>query len=680
MTYPQWNEKLVNAIFSDGCAGKQVSLCLSKTEIESIGEADGADFADFVRAIEAGVRGGREKPAELCARPLDALRGWDKTSLPPFVAYLVFFIYAAGLDGDFASNDYYRRLRSLVSASTKVRNGFESDLINWMCESLEKWANVEKRGELGTFRYFVYGSHRHVGPLLAQTVLSQQDREVLPWVWEQSGFDPASPPHEGELLSAFQQARPHLRARTQKILDADSKDIARQMLADLLLAELLDWDGRVEARFDGQTRSASLASSERESAGSLRLCASYNSVSGRLKAQLRCKTPIEFPDDGFRLHAKTHLSEIEWVAQEWDDSWSCPLQNRATGAELDAATLPWKRGWTLHDTARSWKFRWRASDVRLLSRDPEGILGEWVEVFRLPMGREVWVLAAAELEKSVEAWGQKCAHGWTRIAAQGLPDGWILWECQAITEAALSIKTLPHPILAVSSRANLLFRGGVRVNRATRFFDFALPRVEIEGPPDAILAWRELGGQSWNPLVRDADGLFTLPPDASSNRALRLSARLRADETSDDEEIAAQTLYVETSSGHWRAVAISTDPQSHAEIPTPISTLALGGLVSIEADGALIYLGQSPGQIARFPCKPQGWEPVWILNGGRRRRAIYCGSDLAREKPLDTTGKAARNDSKEWKRELSAQVEPPAHKAEKALWAQYLHCAKNLRP
>lgn len=692
MTYLQWNDALAQTVFSRGRVGGPVSLCLSQEEIENAG---GSTFADFVAAVEIGVPWGKENKKELSDRPLDAVRGWRRVrqergepDWPPYLAYLILFVYAAALDGDFSANDYYRRLRGCVT-QVQVRGTFKDDVIAWLCEDLEKWSNIDKKGELGSFRYFVYGAHRYVGPLLAQTVISQRDRTVLPWVFEQSGFDPASPPRERELLGALKlHGASHLRPRTGRILEQISATIlpAQQMLADIVMAELIEWDGRVEKRFDQETQ---LGNRDREKSGrdgagnvsgSLRLCGQYKMGTGQFRAHLRCKTPIEFPDDGFWLLSQGQKSGEALVAEAWDGSWSRPIASRAdaetTNAKaLDAAELDWGAGWTLRDAERGWKFRWRKAEVRLLSRDPEGVLDDLIEVFRLPLGREVWVLAAPTHSQAVDGWGQKHGREWNLSAT--LASGWTLFACKAIGEGARAVKNVPHPVLEASSSASLLWRGGVRVNKAARFFDFAMPRVEIDGPDDAILCWRELGGTAWKTIEREADGLFSLPGAIAEKQAVRLSARRGWNEANGEEgeEIAAQTLYIERDQWDWRNPVADESP-----IEKPIAPpLELGGMVGIEEDGALIYLGRQPGQIARYPAKPAGWPAVWIVNGGRKRRAVYCGSDLGCSEPVTGTNKGQKPELKAWKEQLNAQVAIPQDRELAALWKSYLQVAKTLK-
>jgi len=88
-------------------------------------------------------------------------------------------------------------------------------------------------------------------------------------------------------------------------------------------------------------------------------------------------------------------------------------------------------------------------------------------------------------------------------------------------------------------------------------------------------------------------------------------------------------------------------------------------------------IGAKVGQIRCIPPEalPSDWQPVWIIEHGRKRRAIFCGED---QEKID--GAADRRRASEWKRSLwyeRKNVAGPPRGAVAALWTRFREVAKN---
>jgi len=92
-------------------------------------------------------------------------------------------------------------------------------------------------------------------------------------------------------------------------------------------------------------------------------------------------------------------------------------------------------------------------------------------------------------------------------------------------------------------------------------------------------------------------------------------------------------------------------------------------------------IGAKLGQIVCIPAEapPIDWQPVWIIEHGRKRRAVFCGGDAAKCAP-SMDPEADRRRAREWKRVLwfeRKNLTGPTRGAPAALWARYREMAKN---
>jgi len=723
MHYLAWNDCLARHFFSPAKEGQPVYLCLDRDLIVRLGQDinPSVDLADFLDAIRMGPPWASGEAARVGRRALASIRGdWRKRQhppllFPPYFAYLALFVAAASLEGEWSSNAYYPRLRQLLGEPTSGNGYPDFDEMGWLWEDLEKWSIMDKGGQWGIFRHFLYGSWKHVGLPIAQTLLPEDDRRVLPTLFALNGLDPQSPPNDDEFLSILAKSgEENFRPRTLSLLrstQAAGGHDARQALATLLFAELRDWDGTLPqnthlVREKEPQGSLHQTTEEQDpvsvlfpsSSGTIRLSCKFDPVSGSLSSHLRCKTPSDFPEDGFRFRIQgdgvpAEFSSVEILGEERGGGWSEPLKRFDTRRVFDAPVLDWGQPLSLLDTEQSWNFRWRGAIVRLLvDAQSEGLSG-YIEVFRLALHAPILVFVHSSLSPEVDNWGRLACNGWKPLpSSAGLPLGWSAFSADAVREDVAP--RAPHSILCPPSSFSILLRGGIRAGSGNQFFDFALPQIEVQGVGKVLLSCND------KPLLRGENGTFLLPEQAKDG--LRLEAKLCADGS--EETVARLALYVVHSQWGWN----KPQPQQWFDVggipcstQTGDETVALvagaaveaqhlapfhfGGVIPIMAGGTVHFLGRVPGQISRGTQRPQGWEPVWAIVSRQKGRAYFCALDATNASPIESPcarnliGRRELREWCDWIYTRRKDISPPTESALRTLWSDYIRVAQKLR-
>jgi hypothetical protein len=292
--YLAWNDRLAAYFFKPEAVGKRVHLSVASSVIEDIGQSANDSRDDFVTAVKTGppwvTRQG------ICQKALQSMTDWRRRNLqyPPYVGYLAFFVLAAGLEGDFAPHAYYPRLRTLLDEAPAAGQYPSFDRMLELWDDLERWANEDKRGELGQFQADIAGGWINVGIPVAQVILSEQERQRLHTIFAEAGLDPTSSPSD-EQFAALLLARGHhrLRPRTLQLLQTPAQGNAdiRDLLISTALEELREWDGQFIAE-DGH---------EAQIYSTLRLCGRVDRIGRRVQFAIRCKSSHDIPDEGIVL-------------------------------------------------------------------------------------------------------------------------------------------------------------------------------------------------------------------------------------------------------------------------------------------------------------------------------------------------------------------------------------------
>ena len=711
MDYLDWNDCLAGHFFSPIKEGEHIYLCLDRDSIVRLGRQRDlrVEFSDFLDAVCTGPPWASRKSTGICDFALDSIRGWRSKSpqrtYPPYFAYLALFVAAASLEGEWSTNAYYPRLRELLGEPTVGGTYPGFDDMSWLWADLEKWSNIDKGGQWGIFRHFLYGSWKHVGLPIAQTLLTEDDRRALPALFAFNAFDPQSPPREDEFLSILAKHGENVfRSRTLSLLrsaQGAGGTNARQALTTLLLAELRDWNGEVTQSIYShlpQLRSANSdfhISEEYDSTesfvastGTLRLGCRFDPIAETLSCHLRCKTPAEFPEDGFRFCLGSDQSSVEILGEEQGDGWSEPLTRRDNRRVLDAAEFDWSQPFVLEDDEQAWSFRCRGADVRLLiDARSEGLSG-YIEVFRLAQGVPVLIMTHSSLLTKVDEWGNTACRNWKRLPhSSGVPRSWTAFCADAVCGDAP--KKAPHPVLCPASSVSILLRGGIRVGSGNRFFDFALPQVDLQGNGELLLFCND------HQLARGDNGLFPLPLATSE---LQLEARQSPG--TDKDVVARLAAYSVRDQWNWKqpqpqqwfnaAGSLSAgEDETAATIAgsaveaSELAPFHFGGVIPITDGGTVHFIGRVPGQISRGTARPQGWEPVWAIVSRKKGQSYFCALDVTNAQPVSLLpARAVKKDVKEWCEWLYTKrkdIAPPAQSDLRELWNSYVSTAQKLR-
>jgi len=346
LDYVKWNDRVAAHFFRPEHEGRRIFLYVTPGVLGEIAASDGA-LNDFVSAVKAGPPGTTRQG--LCQRALQTFEQWHDRSgvFPPYVAYLGLFVLAAGIEGDFAPHAYYPRLRQLLGEEPTIGQypSFQRMLTLW--DDLERWANKDREGRLGTFRADIAGNWMYVGLPIAQTILTQYERECLHSIFAEVGLEPGTAPTDAQLaqtLLAYGQHR--LRPRTLHLLERNGDASLRDLLLETVLEELQDWDG-VYVQDGDHPQCIS---------GPLRLCCNLDRVAARLVMTLRCKSPQEFPEAGLALQCDFLGGKA--VCEEHGFGWSTELIDPSRMDIVEASQIDLTHGAIARTEDGRWSLAW----------------------------------------------------------------------------------------------------------------------------------------------------------------------------------------------------------------------------------------------------------------------------------------------------------------------------------
>jgi hypothetical protein len=524
MEYSRWNDLIASKFFNPEMAGRRVYLCVSRELINELGKADGVGYADFVEAVKKGPEGLYVNG--LCQKAEELSRSWRRKRLtfPPYLGYLAFFVLAAGLKGSFAAHAYYPRLRKLLGEEPVARTYPHFNHMRALWKDLEKWSQVDLNGQLGEFELRITSGFIHVGVPISQVILSDRERSLLPAVFAEAGLDPTAPPAEAHLAQVLRiHGKNKFRSRTLAILGS-SEQFSEEYgaLIETVLQELRAWDGTLSTAGIPQETPTIVC-------GSLRLCCEeFDPVAGIILFQLRCRTRHEFPADGLNLRiAKT--TEL-YHCDEHGKGWSTPVADAETLAPLDAGSLNLCSDLRMKEVDLNWRFALADTPVRVLLSGLSEDLPGLVESNQLPRCMEFHLLVRREYVDLIERWGQSSCSDFKAVGINdGLPQGWFLYSSKS-AENDEDVRDI-CPVLCLPTTVRIIVEGGVKV-AGSRFFDFALPQLLIEGVGKEVGVY--CNGQL---LQRSENGRYPL---GSASSGARLHIQVKGTKS----VIVERTLYV----------------------------------------------------------------------------------------------------------------------------------------
>lgn len=682
--YLQWNDGLARHFFRPELAGQPVWLYVTDHLVEELAsQVGGGGVSGFVEAVRVGPPD--STAGSLCQRALQAYEGWRNRGLgyPPYIGYLSLFVLAAGLEGDFARHAYYPRLRALLGEGGEgALPSFARMLELW--DDLERWSVQDRNGELGLFEARIVGGHIHVGLPIAQTILSEDERQALPRMFADAGLDPTSPPPDDELARTLRaQGGTVLRPRTRELVRTRRDPESYAVLLDTVAEELAGWDGSYHDEFAGGN-----STSRQHRFGSIRLCFEFNRVSGQLSSSIRCRMRGDFPDGGLALEARG-LPPLS-ASESGLPGWSSPLLDAHTQEQFDAAAVDWSEGVSLTEEQLGWRFALAGRRVRVLVEgQAEGLPG-LVEVLQVPRARPVYFLYRVVDWPRLAEWAEgECREFDLLPVREGIRAGWQLATCSEVTGDRGVRSTFPE--LALSERVRLALVGGIRSDHGSSFFPFAPPNVLLEG------------GDGRESLFCNGRALSPARPIRAYSipEGLPVESRLMLEAIRDGQTLKRLSIFL-TGQFEWRrtrpehlsnewggpsagggtgvAGAMTIGPRPPVDAFHRPLTLVPG--VDLHAPRVL-FIGRAPGQIYSWPAEPHAtaWCPVWAVPMGRRGHAVYCGSDIEAAAPAVDQINSDRRRVRLWKETLwwrRKRITEPKEPALAALWRSYVEAARRV--
>jgi hypothetical protein len=681
-SYLTWNDALTSHYFRPEAAGQPIWLYVTDDLIRELGShMSGAGIADFVAAVKVGPSWCTA--TGLCQRALQAYEGWRDRGVdyPPYVGYLSLFVLAAGIEGDFARHAYYPRLRALLGdAGDGALPSYARMLELW--DDLEQWSTQERRGSLGLFEARIVGGHIHVGLPIAQTILSEDERQALPRMFAGAGLDPTSPPPDDALARMLRAESSILRPRTRELVRTRRDPESYAVLLDTVADELTSWDGSY--RDEGQDGGAGR---ERKVAG-IRLCLEFDRVSGRLASSIRCRLQGDFPENELSL-ISAGLPPIT-CHDSGLPGWSSALEVADTHELLDAASLDWRHGVAMTEEALGWRLALAPRRIRILvSGQADGLPG-LVEVQQVPRAQAVYLLYQESDWSLIAHWSQhECREFQVLTVRHGIRNGWQLASCSEVTGDSLVRSAFPE--LALSERVRIVLVGGVRSGGGSSYFPFAPPTLSLEGGTGS----ESLFCNSRELLQAGPTRRYAVPDDVPTESRLAIEAfreghpvkRLSIYLTGQFEWRRTKQVPISNGLGEpWAGDATGwAGALTVGERPTTDmfeKSLILTPGVDRRAP-RIFFIGPSPGQVYTWP-KEDGsteWRPVWAVPMGRRGHAVYCGEDMAAERPDIRHHHTRPDEALLWKQVLwhwRRRIKPPSEPPLRALWRSYVEVASHV--
>lgn len=683
MTYEEWNLLLAKHFFNEEMAGREVLLYANEALIRRLGASESA-MQDFLQAIKAGPSGVTRRG--LCQRAMQVFEDWrDKGyEYPPYIAFLTLFVLAPGTEENFAPHAYYPRLRKLLGEppDSGMPPSFEKMISLW--SDLEKWSWEEKHEEFGRFMARIRGQWINVGLPLSQTILSEDERKLLPKIFYRAELDPTAMP-AADVLSRqlILHGKDVFSRRTFRLLEVSDEEsnVLRAALIDFVFEELSLWDGQIP-----QEMSNGEGVSRARIQTGLRICLDLDEFARSANCYLRFKATRPFPADGLIFNEGAN-GEI-WSCGETGQGWSTPLSVAAEHGvkRVDASGLSWDVGHTLVDTENEWRARLRGCSVRLFLPGQDEGLPDWIESYRLQRESEFVVLSTAQTVEAVDGWGRSACSDFKQYDLQGLPDGWTCFTGRGAQRSCAGIDAL-----TISSSVRLVLRGGIRTGRGNSYFDFARPQIVVEN--FSSMPRVAVNGQVLAPR-RNALGIWDLPSTLPILTPLAIEVEHEGQTLKCSLRLQPPQLAESWASAPWRnrTGEILLGPEGAGSQGAVVSTqvsLPVGAAqphLPTHLSDRIRFIGCNPGQICDWPGQPlpSDWRPVWAVARMDRKlwKANFCGDAGQLAAMPNASRKSADKASiKRWKETLwgfRKITEPPALPALRAVWSSYISAAQNV--
>lgn len=486
MRYTEWNEHIAKCFFKPENAGKDILLYLTKQDLIKcsrqyfIGKSDQEIWNDFLNAVKYGDQENINTRNTLSpvTEPLQLYQRWDKTSTPPFIAYLILYIIplTETYDEDFRANNFYGKVteffkrNGIIAATDKIWLG-NFQTISHLWNELEEWSIITKNCYVGIFELKKFGNPNwiHVGKPFSQCVLPPSAINKLPELFYEAGLIPDSAYSKDEFRKILLRYGAKLLWLKESVVEligkSDSNELG-QSIIEIVIREYKKWTGETHAdEEEGTTQ----RTKRNYTVAPLFLQFKVNENDGLIFFSFRTYSQNDYPED-LKFGQYEDLYET--------NGWSKTLN------------LDFKESFELKDDFNKWVARFPDRDVRLFVSAGTYQLstGYWIETESLSRTDPMFLLCRNGKRESILEWGKTFASGNFREEyLKGLPEKYALFKILNPVQSHPDI-----PLLTLYTEKRIELTGGLKVNFRTFINDF-LPEVEItnsDGSEKVYLQYR----------------------------------------------------------------------------------------------------------------------------------------------------------------------------------------------
>jgi hypothetical protein len=284
MDYFEWNDLIAGYFFRPEHFGERVYLFVTSDLLSELGRAQNVGHEDFLSTARLGPPG--LGGLNVCEKAERLANNWRKRKLiyPPYIAYLALFVFASGIESEFAKHAYYPRLRKLLGEpETNISSYPSFSRMNTLWEDLEYWSQIDKKQKLGIFTMPALSGYVHVGIPISQSFFSQTGLQALHRFFFDAGLDPTAPPSTVLLTNLLlHNGGTTFSQRIMRVLNSPAHyHDEYTALMEVIIQELRNWDGSYTLVEDPHHRIRTIQ-------GTLRLCCEdIDRVAGSMSMRLR---------------------------------------------------------------------------------------------------------------------------------------------------------------------------------------------------------------------------------------------------------------------------------------------------------------------------------------------------------------------------------------------------------
>jgi len=476
MTYFEWNDHIASLFFKPENAGKNVQFYISKHDLikhsRSVlgSSSDEEIWNDYIEAIKWGIETSNDFNVPFQSpihHAYDLYHTWNRTDIPPFIAYLIIFIIplTETYRECFKATNYYGKINSFFRENGllnycyggKIISTENFKMISELWDALEYWSIITKSCDLGIFEIKKFGNPNwiHVGKPLSQCVLPPAAIHKLPALFYEAGLVPHSVYTFEELKKILLQYGCRILLLNENVMEliknSHSNELGKTII-QIVAREYKIWSGETHQHEEGVKE------------GRIRRDYTVAPIFLQLKVNENDRT-IKF---SYRVYSSNDYPEDLKFA-DYDNLYE-------TNGWSKTLNLDFKESFELKDDFNKWVARFPDRDVRLFVSAATYQLstGYWIETESLSKTESMYLLCRNEKQESIKEWGKSFCNGnFRQEDLEGLP------ESHSLFKFLNPVKSHPDiPLLTLYTEKRIELPGGLKVNFRTFINDF-LPEVEI---------------------------------------------------------------------------------------------------------------------------------------------------------------------------------------------------------